>query len=314
MLNVPELERRYKTYKLKLLIPYFAISAALMVILLSGLFIFSYEFEPKTTKIVQEQHEEKHISQNKTEMLQTAENSTTQTKEEAAIPAKEPQQVAPITAQNSIEAPKIKSKENIDEREKVVLSPSLNFINNIKMQTSNNPKSQSDKNVKIDNETEKSASPKHKKEQTAPVIVEEVKQPIVAAQKKQEVIAPLKNEEVLQSTPKIEAKSEINIKRKNDDDIRDVINRFNTNHNPALSLFVAKKYYQNGDYEQAYNYALMTNEINNNIEESWIIFSKSLVKMNKKDEAQETLKKYIAHSHSSQAKQLLDEIGSGKFK
>ncbi|MDQ1244960.1 MAG: hypothetical protein QG565_1301 [Campylobacterota bacterium] len=98
------------------------------------------------------------------------------------------------------------------------------------------------------------------------------------------------------------------------EDIAHVIKRFNVNHNPALSLFVAKKYYQLGDYEQAYNYALITNDINNNIEESWLIFSKSLVKINKKEMAIETLKKYISHSHSSQARQLLDEIQAGKFK
>jgi len=97
-------------------------------------------------------------------------------------------------------------------------------------------------------------------------------------------------------------------------DIEHVIKRFQKNNNPALSLFVAKKYYRLGNYNKAYNYSLLTNELNNNIDESWIIFSKSLVKLKKKDKAIKTLKKYIKHSHSVNAKVLLDDIISGKFK
>lgn len=76
-----------------------------------------------------------------------------------------------------------------------------------------------------------------------------------------------------------------------------MIKRFNTNHNPALSLFVAKQYYQIGDYEQAYNYALITNDINNNIEESWIIFAKSLVQLGKKSKQSKRFKN-ISHNQT----------------
>lgn len=113
---------------------------------------------------------------------------------------------------------------------------------------------------------------------------------------------------------KIERKV-INIDRKKDNqDIQHVIKRFKNNNSPALSLFIAKKYYKIGEYHKAYNYALITNEINNDIEDSWIIFAKSLIKLKEKDMAIKTLKKYISSSHSSQAKILLDEILSGKFR
>jgi len=97
-------------------------------------------------------------------------------------------------------------------------------------------------------------------------------------------------------------------------DIQEIINRFKNNHNPALSLFVAKKYYELGNYEQSYNYALITNQINNNIEGSWIIFAKSLAKLHKKEMAIRTLQKYIEYSHSSNAQIILNNIQSGKFR
>ncbi len=114
--------------------------------------------------------------------------------------------------------------------------------------------------------------------------------------------------------PALHKHSIITIERKESKkDIDDVIKRFKNNHNPALSLFVAKKYYELGEYKQAYNYALITNGINNNIEASWLIFVKSLVKLHKKDMAIKTLIKYINYSHSENAKILLDNIKSGKF-
>jgi tetratricopeptide (TPR) repeat protein len=106
----------------------------------------------------------------------------------------------------------------------------------------------------------------------------------------------------------------ISIKRQNtQDDIHDIIKRFKNNNNPALSLFVAKKYYELGNYHQAYNYSLITNKINKEIKVSWIIFAKSLVKLGKKDKAISILKKYIQQSNSSSAQILLDEIRTGKF-
>ena len=122
-------------------------------------------------------------------------------------------------------------------------------------------------------------------------------------------------EVVIQPEVVTEEPNKINIERKDTkNDIQEIIQRFNKNKNPALSLFVAKKYYELGDYAQSYNYALITNEINKDIEASWIIFSKSLVKLGKKDMAIKTLREYMKYSHSEGAKLLLNDIISGKFK
>jgi len=56
------------------------------------------------------------------------------------------------------------------------------------------------------------------------------------------------------------------------------------------------------------------NDINKEIESSWIIFAKSAVKLGKKRQAINSLNQYISKSHSSSAKILLDEIRSGKFR
>ena len=123
--------------------------------------------------------------------------------------------------------------------------------------------------------------------------------------------------EIKVEVPKVEIvkKNLIKIKRQNTQkDIQHVIARFKKSNNPALSLFIAKKYYELKDYNQAYNYALITNGLNNDIEQSWIIFAKSLFMLNKKTEAIKTLDKYIRYSHSYKAKMLLDNIRRGRLK
>ncbi len=127
----------------------------------------------------------------------------------------------------------------------------------------------------------------------------------------------LKEKVLVVEKPKVEIVQNnlIAIKRQNtQEDIQHVIKRFKRSNNPALSLFIAKKYYELGKYSQSYNYALLTNEINNDIEESWIIFSKSLVKLKNKEKAISILEEYIKVSHSSRATILLNNIKSGKIK
>jgi len=197
---------------------------------------------------------------------------------------------APImkkTVTQVVTPPIAMQKEPITEytsHNKVQLSPSLDFMK--KMQNA--------------------VQPYYKNEQhnLAPVKVQAPKIEIV------------KQEEVhVQQVKKKSENAKITIQRKNtQNDIFEIIARFKKNSNPALSLFVAKKYYELGDYEQSYNYALITNKINKNIESSWIIFTKSLLKLGKRKKAIAILKRYIKQSNSSSAQILLDEIYAGKFK
>ena len=105
------------------------------------------------------------------------------------------------------------------------------------------------------------------------------------------------------------------IQHENDmDDIQDVVARFKKNKNPALSLFIAKSYYRIGNYKMAYNYALITNELDSHIEDSWVIFSKSLYKMGQKSMAVKTLNAYIKESGSVKAKIALDQMEKGTLR
>ena len=109
--------------------------------------------------------------------------------------------------------------------------------------------------------------------------------------------------------------SKISITRKDSNqDMQEIIKRFTKSNNPNLSLFIAKKYYAQKNYQQAYNYSLITNKINNQIDESWILFTKSLVKLGKKNFAIRILQDYTQETKSTPASILLSDIKSGKFR
>lgn len=97
-------------------------------------------------------------------------------------------------------------------------------------------------------------------------------------------------------------------------DITTLERRFKETSNANLGLFIARYYYDRGNYNEAYNYALKTNNTNDRIDESWIIFSKSLVKLGRIDQAKKTLQVYVSQSNSDNAKALLDSIENGSFK
>ena len=116
--------------------------------------------------------------------------------------------------------------------------------------------------------------------------------------------------------PKITAKENVVTINKAESklDIEDLQERFKTTSNANLGLFIARYYYDKGNFQEAYNFALKTNSINNRIDESWIIFAKSLVKLGRSDHAKKTLQLYLQQSNSESARALLDSIDKGTFK
>lgn len=97
-------------------------------------------------------------------------------------------------------------------------------------------------------------------------------------------------------------------------DIHEIEERFKENSNPNLGLYIARYHYDHGNYSEAYNYALKTNAINNTMDDSWLIFAKSLVKLGKVDQAKKTLQLYISNSNSESAKNLLDTLNKESSK
>jgi len=89
---------------------------------------------------------------------------------------------------------------------------------------------------------------------------------------------------------------------------KDVKNRFSMAPDPDDSLFLARNYYQERKYSKAAYWALQTNKLNGDIEESWLIFAKSKSKTGHKNEAIRVLTQYVNKSNSIEARKLLIKL------
>lgn len=94
---------------------------------------------------------------------------------------------------------------------------------------------------------------------------------------------------------------------------KDVENRFNQSHNIDDALFLAKSYYNNGNYEKAEYWALQTNRLDETVEESLLIFVKSKLKLGNKNEAISILNSYLKKANSQEAQKLLYQIENDKL-
>ncbi len=277
MLNTRDLEQRWLRYKIKSYIPHFIIFTSIIVISVIILTFFNSD-KKYAGKLLQKI--------NKTQIeAKTDKIVITNTPKVTLL-----EDDTKVKSTNYKETPVISSKiqenkpSNLGD-DSLKLAPSLDFMKS--MQHSTLPYYKEESVIQ---------------QEKALVISEDVQE--------LEPIEDIQPEVVTEEEVK-----RITIKRRDaSNDIRDIIKRFKKNNNPALSLFVAKKYYELEEYHKAYNYALITNQINRDIDASWIIFAKSLVKLKQRDMAIKTLNKYLKSSHSSSAKILRDEIISGKFK
>ncbi|NOR55079.1 MAG: hypothetical protein GQ531_02615 [Sulfurovum sp.] len=94
---------------------------------------------------------------------------------------------------------------------------------------------------------------------------------------------------------------------------RDVEERFLKSKDIDDAFFLAKSYFNKGDYEKSGYWALETNKLDASHEESLLIFAESKVKLGQKSEGISILKRYIGKTNSSAARNLLGKIESGRF-
>ncbi len=108
-------------------------------------------------------------------------------------------------------------------------------------------------------------------------------------------------------------KSKKPTKKKKKRTIKSVEKNFSSSRSYYDSLYLARAYYKKGNYPKAQKWALVTNDLNSKLEESWLIFAKSKVKMGERREAEQILSAYIGKTNSTKAKALLQKIRKGKF-
>lgn len=301
MPNVHELERAWLRYKIKHLLP--RIIGASLAIFVAAVALFYWYDISDGENITSE----KPVTQRPSSSKVIAE---TPRQDAAATPSVLLTQPAAATIQPQAQqtSPAGIPSSSHSEKRVAVLKPSMGFMHDIKNDSASYHPEQKIK-----------TTPQQLHETTQQKTIEQISPSKTTSipEKKTVAAVPLRVESVPEEKTVVSVpdKPTINIVAKQDEeDLKDVIRRFQKNKNPALSLFIAKRYYETNRYQKAYNYALITNDIDSGIEDSWLIFAKSLVKLDQKEMAIKALASYVKVSDSARAKILLDEITKGGFR
>ena len=88
----------------------------------------------------------------------------------------------------------------------------------------------------------------------------------------------------------------------------DIMKRFNESHDPNDSLFLAISYYEKKEYNKSLFWAIETNKITEEIEDSWIIMAKSKFYLGDKNEAIRILRAYASKTGSKEALNIINEF------
>jgi hypothetical protein len=94
--------------------------------------------------------------------------------------------------------------------------------------------------------------------------------------------------------------------------ISELEDKFQTSQDPQDSLEIARYYYKKKMYKKAEDWAVNTNNIDGDIEESWLIFAKARAKQGFRTDAIKVLQSFYDETNSIKAKKLLDKIRRGK--
>lgn len=94
--------------------------------------------------------------------------------------------------------------------------------------------------------------------------------------------------------------------------VSDMESRFLSDPKKEDALYLAKYYYKKKEYKKALKWALETNKLDSDIEESWLIFGKAKAKLGKRMEAIRVLQAYYDRTGSMKAKNILGKIRRGK--
>ncbi len=88
--------------------------------------------------------------------------------------------------------------------------------------------------------------------------------------------------------------------------------KFYATNNVSFSNLISKRLYEAKKYKKALKWALISNEIDNENIDSWIMFAKSKVKLGKKDDAISALNSFLKKHESRKVEKLISEITSSK--
>lgn len=103
-------------------------------------------------------------------------------------------------------------------------------------------------------------------------------------------------------------KSSIKLVKSDDDIIKVLKKRYTDSPTSTLALSLASEFYKRGNYQESLGWSIRANELDDVLEDAWILYAENSVKLGKKDDAVIALKTYLNKYESSKIKAFLNKI------
>jgi hypothetical protein len=328
MLNITELENKHKQYQSKILIHKLKIIVPVGLLSIFLIYFLASDSTPKSKKIappeIPQAIKKQMIVEEQEDTITEVASQEVLDEEEITEIVDEEEITEIVDEDEDVDKKvfaKIASQEILDEevnKEVVTQTTSQETVAQTTLQEV--PKNDINKNIIAQTTLQQAKNPDINKKivtkKTTPKIVLKPSFSFldtIEVEEKKNTASKTEAKKIIKKTPSKPRKA-LDRKKYKKSSLKSLLKKFKTNKdNSTISLFIAKKYYDISDYKKAYEYALVTNDIDNNINEAWIILAKSLVKLNQKSTAMYLLITYIRKSYSPQAKILLEDIKSGRF-
>ena len=109
-------------------------------------------------------------------------------------------------------------------------------------------------------------------------------------------------------------KAKIIISSKKIDKLKYFKEQYSKSPKALYAILIAKEYYKNRLYNKSLKWAIIANSLDSSNEESWIIFAKSKVRLDQKNDAINALQAFLKVNSSRKIEILLSNIKNGVFK
>ena len=308
MLEIEQLEREWRRYKIRKMRPYLA---GLVVVAAAGAAFLLLPRAPLHSFVTKERAaEKKETVQTASEApaVRTAPAAATEAAPQAETAKTRPAPAVPEA--KPLAAPEKKSAEAKREKE-IFLTPDTGFLSSFEKRgpSADRPPVREEVIRRVRPARPSAVPEKTNARKVADDTFSKKESQKVRPAPSQTVQAPPPRSEKTQKQ-KQPGKLLISTKQTNNT-LEYLIERFNQTRDPKLASYIAQSFYKKGNYKETVRWAILANSIDPSAEESWILFAKAKVKLGQREDAVKALRIYLNQYSSRKVKSYLQSLEGG---
>ena len=307
MLEIEQLEREWRRYKIKRLQPLMILfglmgGGIIALVFWPNLQTSFNAFQPNRSNVAKEE-KTAHQKPNTTPKRVVSSLPT-----KATVEPKQPRVQKPIK-------PEAKPDQTPSQpiEKSVVLNPDTEFLNSFGRPGSVNNKTENSRKDIVRHETIPVVKERPQEARQKNVLGDErLGKAKSFSEKKNNAIQEKTDQKETEESSEPTKSSSLVIQTKQTNNTLDyLIERFNQSRDPKLATYIAQSFYKKGNYQETVKWSVIANSIEPSNEESWLLFAKAKAKLGQREDAISALRIYLNQYSSRKVKSYLESLEGG---